>query len=76
MSKTIQIRNVPESLRRRLKAQAKMAGVSLSDYLLTEIRELAERPTLRETAEQLKTQRPVKLPMSAAAAVRLERDSR
>ena len=76
MSKTIQIRNVPESLHRRLKSQAKAAGVSLSEYILTEIRELAGRPTLPELTERLKTHQPVKLSMSAAAAVRFERDSR
>lgn len=34
----IQIRNVPDGLHRRLKARATMAGMSLSDYLLNEIR--------------------------------------
>ena len=38
----IQIRNVPDALHRRLKARAAMAGMSLSDYLLGEIREVAE----------------------------------
>ena len=76
MSKMIQLRNVPDELHRTLKAQAAMAGLSLSDYLLSEIRELAERPTLRELEQRLKTRRPVKLPMPAAAAVRYERDSR
>jgi antitoxin FitA len=44
----IQLRNVPDALHRRLKARAAMAGMSLSDYLLAEIREIAERPTLAE----------------------------
>ena len=44
MSKMIQLRNVPDSLHRTLKARAAMAGMSLSDYLLAEIREVAERP--------------------------------
>jgi plasmid stability protein len=42
----IQLRNVPDTLHRSLKARAAMAGMSLSDYLLAEIKEIAERPTL------------------------------
>src|SRR6266446_4981875 len=48
MSKMIQLRNVPEALHRTLKARAATAGMSLSDYLLAEIREVAERPTVSE----------------------------
>ena len=53
MSKMIQLRNVPDALHRTLKARAAMAGMSLSDYLLAEIRETAERPTLAEFRERL-----------------------
>jgi len=48
MPKMVQLRNVPEALHRALKSRAAMAGMSLSDYLLSEIREIAERPTLAE----------------------------
>jgi plasmid stability protein len=48
MPVTIQIRNVPEGLRRRLKSCAATAGMSLSDYLLGELRRLAEQPTLAD----------------------------
>jgi antitoxin FitA len=44
----IQIRNVPDTLHRRLKSRAALAGMSLSDYLMNEIPQLAERPTLDE----------------------------
>jgi plasmid stability protein len=37
----IQIRNVPDALHRQLKSRAALAGMSLSDYLLSEIRRLA-----------------------------------
>jgi plasmid stability protein len=37
MTATIQIRNVPDALHRRLKSRAALAGMSLSDYLLSEI---------------------------------------
>ncbi len=50
--KTIQIRNVPDALHRRLKARATAAGKSLSGYLLAEIKEAEERPTLAEFRER------------------------
>ena len=40
----IQIRNVPDALHRKLKSRAALAGMSLSDYLLQQIREVAARP--------------------------------
>jgi plasmid stability protein len=49
----IQIRNVPDALHRRLKSRAALVGMSLSAYLLGEIREVAERPTLEERRERL-----------------------
>jgi antitoxin FitA len=76
MSKMIQLRNVSDALHRTLKARAAMAGMSLSDYLLSEIREIAGRPTLQELAERMKARAPVRLPRPAADAVRAERDAR
>lgn len=55
----IQLRNVPDALHRSLKARAAMAGMSLSDYLLMEIKENAERPTLVELRGRLHKRRPV-----------------
>ncbi len=74
MSKMIQLRNVPDRLHRILKARAAMAGMSLSDYLLAEIREVAEQPTLAELNQRLKTRPAVELPAPAAELVRAERD--
>ncbi|MFZ5617031.1 MAG: FitA-like ribbon-helix-helix domain-containing protein [Pseudomonadota bacterium] len=76
MSVMIQIRNVPDALHRKLKARAALAGMSLSDYLLREVREVAERPTLAEMMARIKSRSEVRLPMSAEDAVRAERDSR
>ena len=45
MTRMIQIRNVPEDLHRLLKSRAALAGKSLSDYLLEELRRTAMRPT-------------------------------
>jgi len=72
----IQIRHVPDALHRKLKARAAMAGMSLSDYLLHEVRHLAEQPTIEELRERLARRTPVALSLSPAAAVRAERDRR
>ena len=76
MSRMIQVRNVPDNLHRTLKAQAALAGMSLSDFLLAEIRRVAERPTLAELRERLRRRSRVAASVSAAEAVRRERDSR
>jgi antitoxin FitA len=76
MSKMIQLRNVPDSLHRSLKARAAMAGMSLSDYLLSEIREIAERPTLAELRERLHKRKPVSVQIDTAQLVREEREPR
>ena len=76
MSKMIQIRNVPDDVHRRLKARAALDGVSLSDYLLREVEQLALRPTVTELWERIHGRGPVCLEESAADAVRAERDAR
>jgi len=76
MSKMIQIRNVPDALHRRLKVRAAEAGMSLSDYLLADLRRSAERPTPAELRERLRSRTPVSPPISTARAVREARDSR
>jgi plasmid stability protein len=76
MSVMIQIRNVPDALHRRLKARAATAGMSLSDYLLGEVRQVAQRPTLDELRARLATRSETNPSISPAEAVRLERDSR
>ncbi len=74
MPKMIQIRNVPDTLHRKLKARAAMAGMSLSDYLLAEIRQSAERPTLEEIRERLASRPPVRLKIPPAEMIREERE--
>ena len=76
MSKMIQLRNVPDALHRTLKARAAMAGMSLSDYLLTEIREVAERPTLAEMRDRLHQRKPVAVELDTARLLREERAGR
>jgi antitoxin FitA len=73
MSKMIQLRNVPDALHRSLKARAAMAGRSLSDYLLSEIKEIAERPTLSEMRLRLHRREPVTLELDTARLLQEER---
>lgn len=72
----IQLRNVPDDLHRRLKSRAAMAGMSLSDYLLGEIKEISERPTLEELRERLHQRKPVSADIDTAVLVREEREAR
>jgi hypothetical protein len=74
MDRMIQIRNVPEALHRQLKSRAALAGMSLSDYLLGEIRQLAERPTLDELKARLQSRAKTTPSLTPAEAVRAERD--
>ena len=54
MPKKIEIRNVPDDLYEKLTARAGLAGKSLSDYVLDEMRRSAgRRPTLSELNERL-----------------------
>ena len=76
MSKMIQLRNVPDALHRKLKARAALAGMSLSDFLLGEIREIAERPTMSEMLARFESREPVRAPIESVRILREERDRR
>lgn len=76
MSVMVQIRNVPDPLHRTLKSRAALAGMSLSDYLLAELRKVAEAPTMDEICERLAALPKVTVSESSANAVRAERDAR
>ena len=69
----IQIRNVPPALHRRLKARAAEAGLSLSDYLLDEVRERAALPTTDELLTRLAELSAEDPAESSADAIRAER---
>ncbi len=76
MSTMIQIRHVPDPLHRKLKARAALEGKSLSDYLLREIRRVAERPTMQEIMDRLARLSPVNPRVPPSQVVREERDRR
>ena len=72
----IQLRHVPDHLHRKLKVRAALEGVSLSDYLLKEIKHFAEQPSVEEIMKRLARLPPVTLEVSPAEMIRAERDSR
>ena len=72
----VQIRNVPADLHRRLKARAAIEGMSMSDYVMREIRKALDRPTRQEILGRLAAQPVRRLSRRAADVIRAERDSR
>jgi plasmid stability protein len=76
MPTMIQLRHVPDDLHRKLKARAAMEGLSLSAYLIREVRQLAEKPTMSEMMERLARRTPVHLKTRPAGMLRALRDGR
>ncbi len=76
MPKMIQLRHVPDALHRQLKARAALAGLSLSDYLMREVRKIAEQPTPEEMRERLRQRTAYHGRKSPTDVLRAERDNR
>lgn len=76
MSRMVQIRNVPNEIHRTLKSRAARSGMSLSDYLLAELRKVAERPTAEELVLRLAELPAIRTRTSPAAVVRATRAER
>lgn len=72
----VQIRTVPVEIHRRLKARAAMEGMSMSDFVLREIRKALEHPMRQEVLKRLQARPTRRLKRSAAEVIRQERDSR
>ncbi|HVE85822.1 MAG TPA: hypothetical protein VND93_23365 [Myxococcales bacterium] len=72
----VQIRNVPADLHRKLKARAAIEGLSMSDFVLREIRKALEHPTRQEVLERLRARPARRLARPAAEVIRAERDAR
>jgi plasmid stability protein len=72
----IQLRHVPDELHRKLKARAALEGLSLSDYLIREVRRSAEMPTIAEITERLAGRPRFEPRVSSARLIRAERDRR
>ena len=72
----IQIRNVPETMHRRLKARAAMERVSMSQYVLAAVERALERPSRRELLAAIRRQPSANLDPSPAEVLRAERLTR
>lgn len=72
----LQIRNVPDDLHRRLKARAALAGQSLSEYALGELRRSLDKPTRAEVLERIARRAPTTAVEDTVAAIQAERDAR
>jgi plasmid stability protein len=48
MPKNLQVRGVPDAVHAALRSRAAAAGMSLSDYVLRTLTEVAERPAVAE----------------------------
>ncbi|CAN5481614.1 hypothetical protein BH20ACT10_BH20ACT10_10790 [soil metagenome] len=87
MAKTIQIRNVPDELHKTLKVRAAKSGMTLSDYLLSEMERMTEeertaeekqnagKPTMKEWLDKVSRDEPVELDEPPAATIRRFRDA-
>ena len=76
MSTMIQIRNVPEEVHRQVKARAALAGMSMSEFILQELKKVIERPSRQELLDRLARLPEVEVELSPADLIRSERDTR
>ena len=72
----VQVRNVPPELHRKLKARAAIEGLSMSDFVMRELRKALDRPTRQEILDRLRARSVRRLRRSAAELIRAERDGR
>ena len=76
MTTMLQIRNVPDSLHRRLKVRAATEGVSMSFYVLRAIERALARPSRQELLQAIRDQPNVVLDRSPADILRQRRERR
>ena len=74
MKRTLQIREVPEAVHAALRSRAAAAGMSLSSFLLQELTEIAERPTVAEVLRRASERSGGAELDDIVAAVRADRD--
>lgn len=72
----VQIRNVPPELHRKLKARAAIEGLSMSEFVMRELRKALDRPTRQEILDRLRARPVRRLRRPAAEVIRDERDAR
>ncbi|HEY5198493.1 MAG TPA: hypothetical protein VIJ51_15840 [Solirubrobacteraceae bacterium] len=73
MGKTIQVRDVPDDVHRRLTVRAAAERRSLSELVRAEIVEIARRPTMADMLDRLASRPILAVPESPADALAAER---
>lgn len=76
MSTLIQVRNVPETLQRRLKARAALEGISMSAYVRRLIERALERPSRQEVLDALRALPEIQPDIPAAEILQDARETR
>lgn len=76
MNTVLQVRNVPQTLHRRLKARAALEGLSMSQFVIREIERALRRPTRTEVLEAIEREGTLALSESPAEVIRSARRSR
>jgi plasmid stability protein len=74
MTRTIQVRKVPDDVHRTLRARAAAAGLSLSEYVLQELVRVADRPAIADVLARASSRRGGAPTADIVAAVRAGRD--
>ena len=72
----VQIRNVPVEFHRRLKARAALEGMSMSDYILREVKKSLDRPSRADVLARIRERKAPKLSVDVARLIRDGRDAR
>jgi hypothetical protein len=76
MGRKLEIKNVPDDLLRMMSARASIAGLSLSEYVIEEMRKVMARPTNDEILARLAKLPPVVPNLSSAEEIRQTREER
>jgi antitoxin FitA len=76
MNKHVQIRNLPESKHRKLKARAAEQGMTITDYVKRLLERDLERPSMNELVARAKKLSQVNIGSSSVDYVREDRDTR
>ncbi len=67
---------LPDEVHRKLKARAALAGMTLSELALAELRRSLERPTREELLARVAARERAEVSVTSEEAVRAERDAR
>jgi plasmid stability protein len=75
-TKMLQVRNVPEDMHAELRRRAAAAGMTLSEYVLRELRKVVARPTMEEIFERARRSETTVTMEEIVGSIRAERDQR